>query len=37
MQEILAFGLFIFAGLLLIQLILWLVDKITDMIMYKNK
>lgn len=37
MQEILAFSLFVFAGLLLIQVILWLIDKITDIIIYKNK
>ena len=36
MQEILAFSLFVLAGLLLIQVILWLIDKITDIIMYKK-
>lgn len=36
MQEILGFSLFVFVMLVLIMITLWLVDKITDVIIYKK-
>lgn len=36
MQEILGFSLFVFVMLVLIMITLWLVDEITDVIIYKK-